>query len=156
MLQPVCLALIRASQLSISLQRSASPPDTCACSFDLEQTSPSFSALAPLFSMFARALFTDRSRLPFVAVQLAGSRDQGIDGSRCCIAGQFEHGGRKDKKRAQGGEGRYGRGRRRGRNSRVSFLDGWRPVGKKSDASHDDERQHTRKRERDKEREGEM
>lgn len=41
------------------------------------------------------------------------------------------------------------RGRTRGRNSRTSFLDGWRPAGKTSDASRDDERKKECERERE-------
>lgn len=46
-----------------------------------------------------------------------------------------------ERRKGGGGRRRRCRGRRRGRNSRTSFLDVWRPAGKKPDASHDDERE---------------
>lgn len=76
------------------------------------------------------ALFTDPSRLPFVAVRFSAVRR--IGASRCRIAGQFEHDGRREAKKGGqgGGDDEEGGGeiqtrgrRRRERNSRTSFLD---------------------------------
>lgn len=76
-------------------------PNTCTCSFDLEQTSPSHSARWLHCSRcLPGALFTDRSRLPFVAVSALSPVRRTV-GLRCRIAGQFD--GKADEKKGQSG-----------------------------------------------------
>lgn len=77
----------------------------------LEQTSLSFNALAPLFTMFARALFTDRSRLPFVAARPRPLRGiEGIDGFAAAAVSQVSSSAAaRETKKKRTGRGGYER-----------------------------------------------
>jgi len=116
-------------------------PDTCTrpLFLDLEQTSLLFRRAGPSVlrdvcpvpcSRIGRAYLSSRCLLSLV---------RRIVGSRCCIAGQFEHAGKTNEKESERGREGKGdidaRGPRRGRNSRTSFLNVSRhPAGKNPDA----------------------
>lgn len=97
-------------------------PTPARGSFDLEQTSLSFSTLAPLFSMFARCLVHGSVAPTF----RRGAGSLQFEGPWVCDAvSQVSSTGRRTKKRERnrGWEGYGDTGARSGRDSRTSFLD---------------------------------
>lgn len=97
--------------------------NTCTCSFDLEQTSLSFTLASSLFSMFVRCLVHESVAPTF----RRGVGSLQFEGPRACDAvSQVSSTGRQTKKGAKREGGReeiWGYKHASGRNSRTNFLD---------------------------------
>lgn len=102
------------------LLRSLVFSNTCTCSFDLEQTSLSFSTLAPLFSMFARCLVHGSVAPTF----RRGVGSLQFEGPWACDAVSQVSSTRRETKKGAKRRGYGDTGVRSRRNSRTSFLDG--------------------------------